>query len=300
MFTRQLLGLCLGIGVSATLADAGPIAYVLAGSGQFGQMDLATGVLTPIGPIPPTIQYLVSSPNGSLLTMSFDGNLDSIDRTTGALSVIGNMGFADCSTPDTPTCGPHSQLSLGSAGGILYGTDFANNLYKIDPATANATLIGATGIPAVPFIPVSINPDGSFNFYDENLFDVGGHLYANFDAGSFDPATFTLTIAVPPALYQIDPMTGHATKVAATDFGLSTIFNSNGTIYGFEGPPVNQIVILNMTDGTTSAVSDIDPAAGIIGGAAPAVPEPGTIGLALGGLVAMAVYLRRTQLSARS
>ena len=39
---------------------------------------------------------------------------------------------------------------------------------------------------------------------------------------------------------------------------------------------------------------------GIIGGAAPAVPEPGTIGLALGGLVAMAVYLRRTQLSARS
>src|ERR1039457_3595572 len=87
---------------------------------------------TPTGPIPPTIQYLVPGPNGSVLTMSFDGNLDSINPNTGAISVIGPTGFADCSSPSSPTCGPNSQLSFGSAGGTLYATDFANNLYTLN------------------------------------------------------------------------------------------------------------------------------------------------------------------------
>src|ERR1019366_8994707 len=105
-----------------------------------------TGSFSPTGSIPPTIQYLVPGPNGSTLTQSFDGNLDSINLNTGARSVSGPRGFADCSSPASPSCGPNSQLSFGSAGGTLYATDFANNLYTLTPATGNATKVGATGI----------------------------------------------------------------------------------------------------------------------------------------------------------
>lgn len=291
MTSRQHLTLWLLLGACATSATAGPIVYAITGSQQIGRMDLATGAFTPTGAIPPTIQYLVPGPNGSLLTMSFDGNLESIDPNSGALSVIGPTGFADCSSPSSPTCGPNSQLSFGSAGGTLYATDFANNLYTVNPVTGNATLVGATGIPGIPFIPVSTNPDGSFNFYDENLFGVGGSLYANFDAATFNPATFDFTAVVAPALYRIDVNTGHATLIAPTDLGLITVLNLDGTVYAFNGA-TNQIVTLDIANGVTSAVSGLDPSLGLIGGAAP-IPEPGSIGLAIIGLAAVATYRRR-------
>jgi hypothetical protein len=291
MFIRQKLITLFALGVCATSASAGPLVYVLTGSLQFGQMDLATGSFSPISPAPATIQYLVPGPSGSILTMSFNGDLDSINPANGAISVIGPTGFADCSTPSTPSCGPNSPLSLGAAGGTLYATDFANNLYTVDAKTGKAALVGTTGIPAVPFIPASTNPDGSFNFYDENLFDVGGKLYANFDAATFDPASLVFTTVVSPALYQIDVQTGQASKIAPTDLGLITLVNLNGTVYGFSGV-TNQIVTLNPVTGSTSAVSDIDPSTGLIGGAAPVVPEPVSIALAAIGLLAVAACKR--------
>jgi hypothetical protein len=268
-----------------------PIVNVLAGSPQqFGEFDLATGTFSPIGPVPGTIQYLVPSPNGSLLTMSFNGDLDSINRMTGATSVIGPTGFSDCLSS---SCGPNAnaQLSFGMAGGTLYATSFANNLYTVNPATGKATLVGVTGIPAVPFVPASTNPDGSFNFYDENLFGIGGKLYANFDAATFNPATSVFTTVIAPALYQIDAGTGQASKIASTDLGLITIIDLNGTIYGFNGM-TNQVVTLDVTNGTTSFVSNIDASAGLIGGAAPTVPEPASIALAALGIASI-VYWRQ-------
>ena len=267
--------------------SADPVANVLTGSLQFGEMDLATGTFSPISSIPATIQYLAPGPNGSLLTMSFDGDLDSISRATGMISVVGPTGFSDCSTPSTPSCGPNSQLSFGAAGGTLYATDFVNNLYTINPATGKATLVGATGIPAVPFIPASTNPDGSFNFYDENLFGFGAKLYANFDAATFNPETSEFTTVISPALYEIDANTGHASKLFPTDLGLITLVNLNGMVYGFNGV-TNQIVTLDVGNGTTSFVSEIDPSAGLIGGAAPAIPEPASIALAALGVACIA------------
>ena len=288
MLSQRKFFILVGLVLLTIPAGAGPIVDLLStGSQQFGQMDLATGVFSAIAPIPATIQYLVPASNGSLLTMSFDGNLDTINRTTGAVSVIGPTGFADCTTPTTPTCGPNSQLTLGSAGGTIYATDFVNNLYTVNPNTGKATLIGSTGIPAVPFIPASTNPDGSFNFYDENIFGLGGKVYANFDAATFDPATSVTTTVIADALYQIDPSTGHATKVAPTDLGLDTILSLNGTVYGFSGT-TNQVVTLDLTNGATSIVSDIDPAAGLVGGAAPAsIPEPSSVAFVGIGLIAV-------------
>jgi hypothetical protein len=275
-------------------ASAGPIVYVLTGSLQFGQMDLATGNFSPTGPIPGTIQYLVPGPNGSLLTMSFNGDLLSIDPATGATSIVGATGFTDCSTPDSLSCGPHSQLTLGSAGGMIYATDFANNFYTVNPSDGKATLVGPTGIPPVPFIPASTNPDGSFNFYDENIFGAGGKLYANFDAGTFNPATSAPpTTVISPALYQIDPSTGHATPISSIDKDLITIVNVNGTVYAFSGA-TGEVLTLNLTNGQTTFVSNIDPALGLIGGASPAaVPEPRSIALATVGLLVAWSYKRR-------
>ena len=293
---RPGLGLYLLLGLSAGLmtARADPVVDVITSSLQIGEMDLATGAFTPSGSIPPTIQYLAPGSGGSLLTMDFSGSLDRINPSTGARTAIGPTGFSDCTTPASP-CGSHSQLSFGSAEGTLYATDFANNLYTVNPTTGKATLVGPTGLPAVPFIPASTNPDGSFNFYDENLFGLGGKLYVNYDAGIFNPATSTLTTVISAALYELDPTTGHATTVGATDFGMVTVANINGTIYGFQGPPIDTILALNVANGNTTTVGDIDPLLGLIGGAAPAaVPEPGSIALAMIGLISVCAWRRKS------
>jgi hypothetical protein len=286
-------GLYVLLGLSAGLARgrADPVIEVITGSLQIGEMDLATGAFTPAASIPSTIQYLAPGPGGSLLTMDFGGDLDSINRTTGATTAIGPTGFSFCSGP--ASCGTQSQLSFGGAGGTLYATDFANNLYTVNPTTGKATLVGPTGIPALTSNPLSANPDGTLNFYDENLFGAGGKLYANFDTGVLDPTTFTPTPVTSATVYQIDPTTGHATAVGATAFGMVTVAEINGVIYGFEGP-TNAIVTLNVANGATTFVSNYDPAVGLVeGAAATATPEPSC--LILGGIGIAALIVFRTK-----
>ncbi|MDQ6662930.1 MAG: hypothetical protein M3Z23_00885, partial [Acidobacteriota bacterium] len=129
---------------------------------------------------------LVPAANGSLLTLTSSGNLDSINPATGVTTLIGPTGLADCSLT-TSRCGPTSANALGGLGGTVYATDFNGDLYTVNPLTGAAKLIGSTGIPAVPAIPFTTNSDGSINFFDENLFAAGGKLYANFDAATFNP-----------------------------------------------------------------------------------------------------------------
>jgi hypothetical protein len=68
----------------------------------------------------------------------------------------------------------------------------------------------------------------------------------------------------------------------------------NGTIYGFNGV-TNQVVTLDVTNGATSFVSNIDASAGLISGAAPGVPEPASIALAGIGMACI-VFCRRRHL----
>jgi hypothetical protein len=239
---------------------------------------------------------LVQGPSGTLLSLGFDGNLNRINPTTGALSTVGATGLGDCSLLTSP-CGSNSANIIGKAGSNLYATDLANNLYSVNPTTGAATLIGATGIPGVPFIPLSPvpgDPDGSFYFYSESLFDYGGNLYANFDTGMFDPVTFTPTQLIAPELYEINTLTGLATTITPTTFGLTTITNVNGTVFGFDAN-TRQVLNLNMVDGSTTYVSDTDPAVGLVGGATAAspVPEPASLALVGSGLAAIAAGIRR-------
>src|SRR4051794_22699402 len=137
---------------------------------QFGTVDLATGAFHQIrSGAGEEYRGLVPGSNGSLLTLGFDGNLTSINPVNGSTTVIGATGLSDCSTPSSP-CGPRSAGVLAALGGNLYATDFSQNLYRVDPTTGAATLVGATGIPAVPFPShFTSNPDGTGNVFEATL-----------------------------------------------------------------------------------------------------------------------------------
>jgi hypothetical protein len=214
--------------------SAGPIVYVvsagLTGNGQFGTVDLATGSYQQIGPIEPDGYFgLALGPNGSLLAGTYAANLDSINPSTGVPTQVGPTGLGPCVIP-SPACGPNTQSSLGGPAGTTYGTDFHNNLYTINPLTGGATLLSAnSGIPPIPFIPASLNADGTINFYDEAIWGAGGKLYATFDAFVFDLNSFTIvSTLVAPQLYRINPATGVATVIGPTDLGIGAVAYLDG------------------------------------------------------------------------
>ena len=294
MILQPKLAFALTLALTTAAASATPLVYVLNDSAQFGIVDLGTGAFNPIGPgIPVGGEGLVPGPAGTFLTLTFTGDLASINASTGMSSVVGPTGLADCALPSSP-CGLHSANGLGKFGANLYATDFANNLYSVDPATGAATLIGATGIPAVTFIPhdpVAGDPN-SIYIYDETMFSSGGNLYIGFDTGILDTTTFTPTQVIAPELYKINPTTGAATPITAVPFGLGTITDVNGTPYAFS-IPTGQILTLNLTNGSTTYASDLDPNAGLIDGAVAPVPEPTSLALVGTGLAAIASYVKR-------
>jgi hypothetical protein len=294
MLTQLKLVASLALVLCAASASADPMVYVVNLFQQFGTVNLATGAFSPIGPtIPEGSAGLVPGLGGSLLTLTISGNLASINPATGVTTVIGPTGLGG------------NANSLAEVGGTVYATDLNNNFYKVNTTTGAATLIGATGIPAVPAYPFTTNPDGSINLFDESLYGVGGDLYATFGAFELGDDGFTVTNTVDPNLYKIDPTSGVATLVSSTaDHILSTV-DVNGTLYAFQGTisstynffdpgPLIQVVTLDVTNGNTSVVTDLDPAAGAIFGASPVpTPEPASLALVGTGLAVLASQIRR-------
>jgi outer membrane protein assembly factor BamB len=290
--TQPKLKTVLALSLFTAFARAESV-YVLNGNGQFGTVNLGTGAFQPLGPAAPEPGTgLTPGPNGSLLTLDIAGHLNAINPTTGITSVLGPTGLADCSTPAS-SCGPTSANALAGLGGTLYATDYANNLYSVNPSTGRATLIGSTGMPAVPFVPFSENPDGTLNIFGEALFSANGTLYATFDTGALNPESGVVTPTMANHLYQIDPTTGTATLIGPTAFALDTVVGINGTFYAFKND-TSQIVTLNLANGSTTLVTDLDPSAGLVFGASP-VPEPVSMTLAGLGIAALGIgrWLRR-------
>jgi hypothetical protein len=290
MLSRHKFLSSLALVLVASSASASPIVYVVNGSRQFGTMDLGTGVFHQIGPPGPDGQSgLVRTPNGSLLTLAFSGNLDSIDPATGVTSVIGRTGLESCMSDSSP-CGPTSAAALGELGGIVYATDFSNNLYTVDPPTGAATLVGGTGIPPFAFNPTIPIHDQTFYGFDYSLFSAGGKLYETFDVITIDFSSLTITPVISAKLYQIDPSTAVSTLIAPTALGLTSVVNISGTLYAFNG--AQQVVTLDVSNGKTTPISSFNPAAGLILGASP-VPEPASRALTAIGVFAIYIVRRR-------
>jgi len=237
--------------------------YVVTNGLQFGTEDLRSGAFVPIGPgLPPEDAGvgLVRGPDRSLLTLAFTGDLIGVNPVTGAVSLVGKTGLTDCSALASP-CGPNSSGFLGKLGGKIYATDFANNLYSVDPATGATRLIGLTGIPPITGNPNIQNPDGTYNVFDTNLFSFRGKLYAIFDGFKVDPNTGAATATIfPGAIYEIDVRTAKATWIAPTALGLTSVVTVGDTVYGFDAleGKNGEIVTIDMTSGKTKPVSPID------------------------------------------
>lgn len=291
----------LAVVLFAASAIADSSVYVVTAAQQFGVVDLTTGAFSQIGANTPEVSAnLVPGPNGTFYSLATEsGSLQSINPATGATKTIGPTGLGS------------SAFSLGEVNGNLYLTDFSNNFYTVNPATGAASQVGPTGIPPDPAIPFTMNPDGTLNLCDESLYNAGDKLYATFDAFTINPATLAVTQIVAPELWRIDPATGLATLVGPTALNLDTLVNLNGTFYGVrivptsfsaQGPEeLNELVTLNLSNGNTAFVRNIDAAAGPIFGAAP-VPEPASIIFTALGIAAIAIgkLRRRNSTSVRS
>ncbi len=265
--TQPTLMVSLALILFAASASAEPLVYVVTGNNQFGTVDLATGAFHPIGaPTPEGQSNLVWGLNGSLLSLTDSGNLEKINPATGEITVIGQTGLG------------YNAFDLAEFGRKLYATDYSNNIYAVDEKTGAAQLLRATEIPPDPNTPFSVNLDGTVNLCDETLYGVGGKLYATFDSFKVDPVSLMMTSVVDPNLYEINPFTGVATFVAPTSLNLGATVEVNGRFYAFHllftawtdlGPQAQtQLFTLDLENGNTSLVTDIDPAAGPIFGAA--------------------------------
>ena len=193
-----------------------------------------------------------------------------------------------------PRAVPPAVFGLGGIGGKLFATDFSNSVYSVNSTTGAATLLAKnSGLPAAPFVPGSQNPDGTFNLADEAIWSAGGKLYATYDAFVFDFATSTVeAVSVAPKLYTINPTTGLATIIGATDLGIGAATDVNGVTYSFNDL-TTQIATINLLTGGTMGVGYFDPAAEVLQGASQVTPEPASILLAALGVGALFFLLRR-------
>jgi len=114
-------------------------------------MNLSTGFLTPIGRVSPWDRG-VSTPRREICSHSASmGNLQLDQPDYRVLSHIGATGLGDCSVPTSP-CAQTPQTSSASRLKPVCHRPRQQPLLS-RPATGAATLIGATGIPGVPFTP---------------------------------------------------------------------------------------------------------------------------------------------------
>lgn len=291
MATRQKsLMASLALFSLSALASADSV-YVTAfnlvtGNQQFGTVDLGSGAFQQIrNAADQDFRGLIPASNGSLLTLGFDANLASINPVNGAPTIIGPTGLSDCSTPSSP-CGPRSVSTFGALGGTLYATDYNQNLYRVNPATGAATLVGPTGIPVFPFPShFTSNPDGTANVFSATLFSANGNLYATFDTNRVDPTSGIIIPAILNNLYRIDPNTAVATVVAPTIQAISAVTQVNGTDYAFD-VGTQQLLTLNSANGATSFVANVGPGGMYVGGATP-TPEPFSLALASIGIAGL-------------
>jgi hypothetical protein len=265
--------LIISLILSATSAIAGPDVYVDTFGGQFGTLNPTTGAFTQIGPLTADpLLGLVPGPNGSLLGVSLGGNLDAVNPSTGVVSVIGATGMGPA-----PATAP---FDTGEFYGTVYATDGNNNLYTVNTTTGAASLIGATGLAPCPSV---YDPTG---IGDEAFFAAFGNFYLTFDGFDY----VTNAVLVPPVLYQINPTTGAGTLIGPTAFGIDAALQVNGTVYAFTS--ADEVVSLNVANGSTSFVTNYDPSAMDVTGASP-TPEPALFGLLGIGIAAVLIAKRR-------
>jgi hypothetical protein len=250
--------LCCAFGISAF---GGPIAYAGAGGGQFGTLDLGTGVFTPIGQTNQPLVGLGYS-NGTLFGLDSTGDLLSINPFPATFGV----------TPVGASNLPGSTFTVfTSLSGMLFAIDDTWTLFSINPATGAATSIGPINVGGNP-----LQPRGGFGYAD-SLAASANSLFFTLDLWTNTPGDVLAS-----ELYRIDPATGSATALGPTgqeDFSGSVMIG--GTLYAFTGnfagSTAHQIFTLNTSTGAATPYSSLQSAPASLYGAtvgSPSNPQP--------------------------
>lgn len=103
MITLQRLIVSFAFFLPLVPASASPLLYVVSGpaggAAVFGTLDPSMGAFNQTGPNLAGSSGLVQGTSGSLLTLTFNGDLTSIDPKSGISTLIGPTGLIDCSAP---------------------------------------------------------------------------------------------------------------------------------------------------------------------------------------------------------
>jgi hypothetical protein len=241
-------------------------------------------------------------------------NLYTIDPTTGATTLVGNMGA--------------EMTDIALRNGAMFGTDFPvsgpNSLYAINPTTGATTLIGST---SVYLNALQFGSDGTLygaggapgcgppphvtacnSLYTINTTTgaatlVGTGVYnSSGDLESIGGLYLSSATSTTDQLFTVDAITGAGTLVG--DIGFAQVYGlgyvpETGTLYGFNDVG-NNVLSINTTTGAGTSIAQYSSSFEILGAATDAtVPEPRTTGILTVGLGLLLGVVGRSRLRKR-
>jgi hypothetical protein len=247
--------------------------------------------------------------------------------TTGARA--GPVGYAVGSSPNSPVgffgtidlgtglfnqIGPSNPGFIGVAtiGNTVFGDTVAGDLYRIDPATGNVSLIGNSGGPT--FSTFAGTPGGTLYGIDitNSLYSIDPNtgsasllgstglpslanaVYANALTANANAIYYFLAInhSTTDELYTLNPTTGHATDIGPTGVpagslqGIGGAGFVSGQLFGFDFTPAgSDIYTIDTMTGAATFVASTH-SFSLFTGSSGLVPEPASIVLTSIGLVA--------------
>ncbi len=192
---------------------ADPLAWENGTNGEFGVLDLATGVFTGIGNSTDGAEPagLAENSSGVVYTAKINGStLYTVNTATGALTAVGT--------------GSITYDGIGSSSAGVFGYDRGGDLYSIDTTTGASTLLGATGVPAVGFFGFSAGGSTLYEVSANSLYSLNtttgaGTLIGSSATDSFGAAVVEGGVLYaggesPLEVYTLNPSTGAGTPGA--------------------------------------------------------------------------------------